>query len=142
MRFRSIGCTLAFLIFAGLANAQTSTGAIKGVVIDSTGAVLQGADVEIAESATGLARRQSTNQDGIFEFPLIPRGNYTLSVSKAGFRKETLADIPLQVAEVRDLRITMNLGEVSQSVSVSSTGPVLESSDAALSQVIDQKRVS
>jgi len=103
---------------------------------------LPGADVEATESATSRVRKQATNQDGIFEFPLIPRGTYTLSVSKSGFRKETLADIPLQVAEVRDLRITMSLGELSQSVSVDSSGTVLESSNAALSQVIDPKRVS
>jgi hypothetical protein len=142
MRFNSIGGALLLFLCAGFANAQTSAGTIKGVVVDSSGAVLQAAEVEVTESATSLVRKQATNQDGIFEFPLIPRGTYTLSVSKSGFRKETLADIPLQVAEVRDLRITMSLGELSQSVSVDSSGTVLESSNAALSQVIDPKRVS
>jgi hypothetical protein len=73
---------------------------------------------------------------------LIPRGTYTLSVTKSGFRKETVADIPLQVAEVRDLRVTLSLGEVSQSIAVTSAASVLETSEAALSQVIDEKRVS
>jgi hypothetical protein len=83
-----------------------------------------------------------SSAEGIFEFPLVSAGTYTVSVEKQGFRRETVQDIPLQVAEVRDVRLHLAVGDVNESLTVTADVAALQTSESSLSQVIDEKRVS
>ena len=104
MAFRSICCAFYIALAFTAAWAQTSTGLVRGTVLDTSSAPVTEATVRLQITATGLLRTQATNTEGIFEFPRYSRGSYTVAVEKAGFRKETIEAITLQVAEVRDLR--------------------------------------
>lgn len=123
------------------AQAQTATGVIQGTVQDDTGAVVAGAQVKLTDQATNQARRQNTNAEGIFEFRALPRGDYTLEAEQAGFKKQVVTNITLQVAQTENLRVTLQVGGVTESIEVQAPAGLLQSSEASLSQVIDEKRV-
>src|SRR3954447_18051536 len=140
--FRSICCAFYIALAFTAAWAQTSTGLVRGTVLDTSGAPVSEATVRLQNTATGLLRRQATNTEGIFEFPQVLAGSYTVAVEKAGFRKETIEAITLQVAEVRDLRVQLTVGEVSESVTVTADPAAIQTTESSLSQVIDERRVS
>jgi len=80
MKQKSIFALLLFLLFASLAVAQTSTSRISGTVTDATGAVVPGATVTAKNEATGVAYTQQTTDAGLYAFPSLPVGNYTITV--------------------------------------------------------------
>jgi hypothetical protein len=121
--------------------AQTATGVIQGTVRDDTGAVLVGASVKLTEQATNVSREQTTNQEGIFEFRALPRGDYLLETEHAGFKKQIINNIPLQVAQTQTLQVVLQVGAVAESIEVQASAGMLQTSEASLSQIIDEKRV-
>ena len=77
--------------------AQTSTTQFSGTVSDSTGAVVPGANVVATNEATGLKYTLATTDAGLFAFPSIPVGSYSLVVEKTGFKKFQLAKIVFKI---------------------------------------------
>src|ERR1051325_2210843 len=77
---------LGVLAAAGLAVGQTFTSEITGTVRDSTGAVTPGASVTAINEATGVTYKQATTQAGVFSFPSLPVGSYTIAVELKGFK--------------------------------------------------------
>ena len=121
--------------------AQTATGVIRGTVQDRTGAVLVDAHVTLRDEATSQTREQTTNQVGLFDFQALPFGSYTLEVDHPQFTKQVTQNIVLQVAETKDLTVTLQVGAADQSVVVQGNGGLLDGSSASLSQVIDDQRI-
>ena len=68
-------------------SAQTSTSSISGRVVDSRDAIVPGASVIITNEATGVTQTQTTNDAGVYAFPSLPVGTYTVMVEQAGFKK-------------------------------------------------------
>ena len=93
-RSRSLARLLTVLIllasWAGTARAQTQ-GGIGGLVTDSSGAALSGADVTVTNKATHATRKTTTNKEGLYAFPSLPPGVYELKVEQKGFKT---AEIP------------------------------------------------
>ena len=129
------------LATTSLVLAQTVTGVIRGTVQDRTGAVLIDAHVTLRDEARNQIREQTTNEEGFFEFRALPFGNYTVELEHPRFMKEVIQNIALQVAQTQELKIALQLGPVIQSIVVQADGGLLETSDASLSQVIDEKRL-
>ncbi|HWC18646.1 MAG TPA: carboxypeptidase regulatory-like domain-containing protein, partial [Terriglobales bacterium] len=121
--------------------AQTATGVIRGTVEDSTGGVLIEARVTLRDEASNQTWEQITNDQGLFEFRALPFGDYTLEINHPNFKKALIESVALQVAETKSLGVVLQLGPVNESIVVQADGGLLESSDASLSQVIDEKRV-
>jgi hypothetical protein len=113
----------AFLALS-MAHAQISTGTIVGIVADSTGGVVPNAAVIITHTATGEIRSFKTNDNGQFNAPFMPLGDYVISVSAAGFQNETLSGINLQVDQSASLHIALKVGSVSQTVEVTGAAPL------------------
>ena len=90
-----------FLFTAAIACAQTATGVIEGTVRDDSGAFIAGATIRLVNEATNQAREQVSNEEGIFEFRALPRGDYTLEAERAGFKKQVITNIGLQVAQTQ-----------------------------------------
>src|SRR6266852_1776344 len=137
---------LAGVIFALLSvvvsiQAQTANGVIQGTIKDDTGAVIVGAKVKLTDQATNQSREQNSNELGIFEFRAVPRGDYALQAEQPGFKKQVVSNIALQVAQTQSLEVVLQLGGVAESVEVQASAGLLQTSEASLSQVIDQKRV-
>src|ERR1039458_2117172 len=94
-------CALALLSFFPAAHAQVSSAEIGGVVTDSSGAILPGANVLIVNQGTGARRSTETNQSGAFVVPALEPGNYRVTVEAASFRKTVVDRVTLNRSEER-----------------------------------------
>jgi hypothetical protein len=104
--------------------AQRITGELSGTVVDAQGGVIPGADVALANEASGATRRTVTNRDGFFAFAAVPAGTHTLTVKMPGFRTHEVTGIMLQGGDSRTVRtIALELATVAETVSVSGGGP-------------------
>jgi Carboxypeptidase regulatory-like domain len=115
-----------------------ATGRIGGTVVDPSGGLVPGVSVVCRNTATGLARSADTNQAGIFEFPDLPIGTYQLEVTKQGFQKQVTDNVPLVTGQVVDMKITLRVGDVNQTVSVSSEAPLVESASSTVQTTVTQ----
>ena len=134
---------IAFASLPGVwqAAGQTTAG-VNGIVTDSSGAMLLGAKVVVTNTDTGAKRNAETNDAGLYQFPLLQPGTYSINVEKEGFKHVTQDAIKLEVNQVTQIDFKMMLGAVSETVEVQSTAPLLESSTSSLGQVIETKAVS
>ena len=128
----SIGVLLAVNLFG------QATGRIGGTVIDPSGALVPGVTVVCKNADTGLARSADTNQAGIFEFPDLPIGSYQLEITKQGFQKQISDSIPLVTGQVVDMKLTLKVGDVNQTVSVSGEAPLVESASSTVQTSVTQ----
>ena len=136
---RSILCCL---LNAAFAKAQTfSGGQITGVIKDSSGAVLPGVTVTATNTGINLARTMISNESGLYTIPALPIGTYEVSAELPGFQKQVHGNVTLQVGD--NLRIDFNLvvGQVTDSVMVTSEVPTIQSETAALGTVINNQMV-
>jgi Carboxypeptidase regulatory-like domain len=129
------------LLFAGMLTAANAygqggaTGAISGVVVDSSGGTIAGAEVQIIDSRTeSMARKLETNTDGIFVATLLPPGNYTVVVNKSGFAEAKATEIEVRVTETTRVTMTMKPGAVSEKVEISAQVTTVETSNATTGQ--------
>jgi hypothetical protein len=125
---------------ASLCWAQGS-GTIQGVITDSSGAVIEGATVRIENKATGVMKTSVTNQDGRYVVPFLSPGHYAITVERAGFTTATRADVLLQVDQVLPVGFELQLGATTTRVEVTTAPPLVNPDQAALGQVIDNKRI-
>jgi hypothetical protein len=121
--------------------AQTGTSRVRGVVTDTSGAVVPNASVTIRHDATGLERSMTTNASGQYGFEAMPLGKVTVIVSLQGFKKVTSSANELQVGEPLTVDITLEPGAVSEQVMVSDTGAQVQTAEASLGQVLDTKPI-
>jgi hypothetical protein len=139
---RHIFCQAALLL-AGLsaAWAQVSTGTITGYVHDASDAVIIGAKVSITQLDTSERREITTNERGEFTAPYLRRGDYSVTVSAAGFKGQTLTGITLAVDQTVKLPVVLQPGVVEQSIEVTGAAPLVDASTSSLGQVIDNKKI-
>ena len=102
------------LLSAGLALAQTST--ISGTVYDPSGAVVGGAEVTAVNDATGVAFKQMTNEVGLYSFPSIGVGNYTITAELQGFKTAKRTGLTLNTGTPIVQNFTLELGAAGQEV--------------------------
>src|SRR5712691_2608274 len=131
---------LLSILIASFAYSQTSSATLTGAVLDSSGAVISGAQVRILGTETGdTVRTLTTNELGHFTAPLLRPGAYTVEVTFAGFKKLTRQGIPLRVDEVLDLRFTLEPGGVNEQVTVTAEAPLVEEKTHSIGQVVDSR---
>jgi len=123
-------------------SGQTSSSSLSGTVSDPSGARVPGAQIVLTHLSTGAPLRQTTTSAGLFSFPSIPAGFYSLTASKPAFKTVTLRSITLQVATPLHLDLSLVLGDSSDSISVSAAAAPLETSNASLGNVIEQRAIS
>ncbi len=140
VRVASILVWLAFFL-ALTVPAQDPRGSITGSVVDSSGALIPGADVRVLNTETGLALTAVSNETGVFNIPFIPPGIYTVSAEAIGFKRFIREGVQVRISDRVELTIPMELGEVTETVQVTADTPLLETSSASLGQVIDERRV-
>ncbi|HVZ59179.1 MAG TPA: TonB-dependent receptor [Terriglobales bacterium] len=139
--------TAVFLMAFSLVTAQSSwaqnsssTGAVRGVVEDSTGAVVEGAVVKLSNRATSYTRETKTLRDGVYSFPLVPPvAAYQLVVEKAGFGKVSLTDIEVSVSDTSVVNVKLAVGTTNQEVAVSAEVQGVETTSATLGGVVGSR---
>lgn len=129
------------ILAASACLAQSITGSISGVVTDSSGASIPGANITIVNLDANLRNTVTTESSGAYSAPNLPRGNYRMEVSAAGFKQFVRAGIVLQVQQAARVDVQMTIGDVSESVSVMADAARLETESATLSKVIDNRSI-
>ncbi|MPZ20620.1 MAG: hypothetical protein GEV06_22315 [Luteitalea sp.] len=120
---------------------QTTT-AIMGTVRDTTGAVLPGATVTIVHQATGVSRERVTNDAGDYSFQSLQPGTYTIRAELSGFRPAVITDREALVAIPAEVDIRLELGDVSEEITISAAGAeLLNTTTAELATTIDEQLV-
>src|ERR1051325_9844835 len=113
------------LVFLLLACWNTSLGqgasSVHGVVTDPQGNVVPGATVTLTNTAKNFTRTQTTNDSGSFAFTLIPPDQYTVDVQAPGFKKAVRTDVAALVSKATELNVQLDIGNVSETVSLCST---------------------
>ncbi len=124
------------------AHSQTARGTIQGTVYDPSQAVVGEAHVTLTEQQTDQTGPDTAGASGFFQFRALPLGVYTLEIEQAGFAKEVIKDIPLQVAETRTMNVMLRMLTLGQCVTVQSRGPLPQVADTSASPVIDEQRIA
>ena len=132
---------LALTLLTGNLSAQTFTATLNGQVMDSSGGAVAGAKVTIRNVATNREQTVATGTEGSFVFPLLPAGEYALTVEASGFKKEMRSGIVLQVGQQAGLQLTLSIGELTTATEVNADVPLVQSENASLGNVVDQKKV-
>ena len=107
-----------------LAQTQITTAVIEGVVVDASGAVLPGVDVEVRNVDTNFTRSLTTDRDGRFVALQVPPGRYTVTFSLAGFATLVQEDVLVTVGESMRLNASMKVSGVAETVTVTTQSPV------------------
>ncbi len=102
---------------------------------------MPGASVWCHNPQTGLEREAATNEEGIFRFSELPIGSYEVKVTKEGFKQLVHKDIQLLTAQVIDLKLTLEVGEVTQSVEVSGNVALVQTASSVVQTSIDTRQM-
>ncbi len=137
---RTLLVGLTWLLFCAPAVAQT-LGTITGEVRDSTGGLVPGATVTVVNKATNATRTTQTNEVGLFDFPALPPGNYTVKSELEGFRTGT-RDLELQVQQTARVNFTLELATLNETATVTGVSPLVETANATIGTVIARMRPS
>ena len=129
------------LIAPSLPGAAQTFGEITGIVTDPSGALISGARVAVKNKATGAARSAVSNEAGVYSFPSLPPGSYDLRVEKEGFRSSVRQGIELQVQQTARVDAALPIGQISEVVEVSATANLLNTENATVGTVIENKRI-
>src|SRR5688572_28788888 len=124
-----------------VAVAQTSTSRITGRVIDSKQASIPGASVSITNEATGVSQTQTTTEAGVYAFEALPVGNYTITVEQTGFKKFVKTGSHLEVNNPLTVDVVMEVGQVTEVVTVQGGPDQLQTANATLGNVVEQKAI-
>jgi Carboxypeptidase regulatory-like domain len=140
-RFARLG--LAVIVLSALLpiimRSQTTFGSVAGAVTDASSAPIPGVPVTLTNLATGEKRVATTGSDGLYQFVNLIPGNYKIDAEKSGFRHFTRQPVVVEVQQSVRIDITMQVGEITQSVNVTSETPLLQPATSSLGQVVEQK---
>jgi hypothetical protein len=112
--------------------AQTVTGNITGVVMDSSGADIAGATVIAHNLDTGVDSQTTTNASGLYRIQFLPIGRYQVTVKANGFGDQKIPPFTLEILQTATFNIHLKVGGSSQTVEVSTAAPILNTNDASL----------
>lgn len=132
-RFAIQLCLLG-LTFSCFLTAQVTTGSLNGSVTDPAGAAIPGAKVIATQESTGQAYETVTSSSGIYVLPTLAVGKYSLTVEKEGFKKSVRGNLEIRIAARLTLDLSLEVGDITQSVDVTAAAPLLETSTSERGQ--------
>ncbi|HEV8426833.1 MAG TPA: carboxypeptidase regulatory-like domain-containing protein [Pyrinomonadaceae bacterium] len=132
---------IAILFIQIVIQGQTTTGSLTGSVTDPGNAVIAGATVTVTSVSTGAERIGTTNSSGAFDFQALLPGTYTISVEAAGFKKAIVRDVIVSVASTAQLTIPLEIGLANETVTITTTQDVINSTSPSLTNVINTRQV-
>src|SRR6266496_1328687 len=140
--FRQLGGLLFLMAFAALpCLSQQDRGTILGLVQDSSQSVIPGATVVVTHQATGREFKLTTDSEGSFVAPEIPVGTYRVAASLQGFKTKVQEGVVLRVSDRIRLVMTLEPGEVKETVTVTGEAPLIETASNTLGGTIERSQV-
>jgi hypothetical protein len=142
-----LGLVVLFaIVFASagtLAYAQgSSTQTLSGTVVDGSGAVIPGADVGAKHAGTGIVSNAVSNAEGIFSMPSMQIGTYTVTVTLQGFKTAVIQNVVLTSTAGANVKAIMEVGGVSEQVTVSSASEIVQTQSSTVSTTINTNQIS
>src|SRR5262245_9164380 len=131
----SLNCFLALSLFA------QDRAAINGSITDPSNAVIPGAGVELVSSEMGFHRSTVSGTKGLFEITALPVGSYRVTITAPGFKPTTIRNVDLQYGETRTLDVNLEVGGVTEIVTVDATAEAPNRANAELSGVIESAQI-
>src|SRR5204862_4643042 len=122
-------------------HAQEVTARLDGTVKDTAGAVVPEAALTAKNVSTGVVTTATSDPSGNYVFPSLAPGTYTLSVEKRGFATRVITGITLQVDQKATVDLTLNVGQVNQTVTVEGTAPLVNSVSASMGTVVNKQPI-
>jgi len=140
---RKSAAAIIVLIALGtcLAFGQGATGAISGVVRDTTGAVIPGVTITVKHIESGLTRTVITNETGGYSVQLLPVGAYEITTDLAGFKQQVRRGINLVVGQEAVVNLTLEVGTVAESVTVTGEAPIVNTTLASTTGVVNESQI-
>ena len=133
---------MAALLLPASIWSQTNFGRISGTVQDASGARIPSAAVAVSNPATGFRQNVNTDASGFFVFPSLPTGTYDLRVERQGFKASEEHGLVLDAASSRDVTVVLDVGQITESVSVSATAEQVQTTSGNVGRVINEQQVS
>ncbi len=133
---------LALLFVIARLSAQQTTGAIRGVVTDPTGAAISGVSISATNDQTRITQTTKTNAGGAYVIPLLPPGVYTVSAESTGFAKAVRNNVLVRITETESLDFSVQLGSVTESVTVAASVSLIQGETSGEGRVIEQQTIS
>ena len=127
---------------AGYLQAQIDTGSITGTVTDASGAVVSGAKVTLTNEGTAASLSTTTGSDGGYKFNPVRIGSYKIDVIAQGFKTASEPHVVVDVSSNVLRNFQLQTGSVTETVEVTSAAPLLQTQDASVGQVVNQKSVN
>lgn len=138
---RRLALILILSLLAAPLAAQRFTASIRGTVTDPNGDALPGATVNLEGTETGLNRTTFSNASGIYTFSDLPVGAYQVTVTLDGFNAAAVTDIALHVADVREVNAQLELGDVSETITVESEAIAVDTLSGEVSGLISGEQI-
>ncbi len=132
---------LLSLLLPNQAGAQAVSGTILGTVKDPSGAAVSNAQAVITGIENGVSRTVRTDNSGDFSAPSLPTGLYNVSVEMPGFKKSTLSNLQLGVDQKLRADVRLEVGEVSETVQVEGSAPVIQSDTSELAETVSEQQI-
>lgn len=125
---------------SGTALGQTAA-TLQGTVSDAKGAVIPNATVTVRNQATAIVRTAQTDSAGNYQLAALPAGLYTVEVQAAGFKRQIVNDLSIEVASTVVKDFQTEVGSIEQTVSITADTPIIESATTSVGTVINQRTV-
>lgn len=132
---------VALFLALTLATQAQSVGALGGLITDAQGAAIVGAKVTARNLATGIARTTVSEASGHYLLPALPIGTYNVEAQMQGFQTKVADNVIVEVAATTDLDLSLAVGQISETVNVEASAPVIESTTMSVGAVIPQRTV-
>ena len=142
MRRRCLVALLSTLLFASVALfAQVTSSSIFGTVADSTGAVVPGVEIKVTQQETNFTRTAVADESGKYVFTVLPLGTYRVEVSAPGFKTFNQTGIVLEVSRNARVDPVLEVGGVTESVSITADAPLVNTTDASVGRTVENKEI-
>jgi hypothetical protein len=137
----SLACLMMMLFVAPNLRAQSTTGAIVGVVTDATGAAIPGATITLTNVRTGVKENSVSDSKGEYTYAIVNPGDYIVTASFTGFKTTTQTGINLSANQNIRVPFILATGDVTETVSVEAGVTLVDTREAQLAETIDQNKI-
>lgn len=132
---------LVAVLCCPLAFAQEGTAALNGRITDHDGLAMAGVKVQALNAGTNVSYLANTNDTGLYNFPILPTGKYNVTATKEGFQQAIRPGVELHVSDVIGLNFSLQVGSMSQSVTIEGGAPLIETTSSEIGGLVNSKEI-
>src|ERR1700688_3170732 len=138
----AIFLSLGLLLIAPSLFSQGNQGRITGTIADQSGGAMSGATVTVLDVARGVSRTLTTDDSGEYNAPNLTPGQYSVRVEAKGFKTETRQNIAVEVGKELRVDLSMQPGDVSQTITITEAAPLVETTNATLGGTLSNQTIN